>query len=178
MKNCLSKSPNLVSAPPQPLRRSSTELSLKAPRHQILPSTSSSHSISIKMLENYFKDLNSSISSTNKIPESINPQLSTIRNILNDCMALSHISLEFYCQVDACLNLINRTFLFCESTSPSELLTLIKKICEMINSREYIAKNISIPFRGTNGNSIEQYQSELQVRIGRITPRVINVSLI
>lgn len=177
MRNCLSKVPILPSSSPQTLRRSSTELSLKADRSQLFSKPSTSHSISIKMLESYFQEISSSIQLTNRIPESTSSQLPTIRNILNDCMALSHISLEFYCQVDACLNLINKSFLFCEAASPQELTTLVKKICGMIDSHGYISKNISIPFRGPNGSSIDEFQSSLKVRIDRITPRVINVKL-
>lgn len=177
MRGCLSKVPILPSSSPQQLRRSSTELRLKASRSQIFSKSSLSHSISIKMLEAYFQEILSSIHLTNKIPESTSSQLPTIRNILNDCMALSHISLEFYCQVDACLNLITKTFLFCDPTSPQELTALITKICGMIDSRSYIPKNISIPFRGPNGSSIDEFQSDLRMRIDRITPRVINVKL-
>jgi hypothetical protein len=126
------------------------------------------------MLETFLQDICKSITN-NKFPELISAEIPMIRNLLNDSMALSHISLEFFCQFDACLNLMNKIIVF-GSPHTQELVILIGKLIQMIASNSYLPKKFSVPIRMEKGRNLEEKGTDLKVKIGKITPRLINVN--
>lgn len=93
-------------------------------------------------------------------------------------MALSQISLEFYCQFDSCLNLQSKIISSQNLSLGQDLMMLVGKLTKMIALQDYKPKKVSIPLRARKGFSIEEKASDLQIKIGRITPRLVNVNFI
>jgi hypothetical protein len=84
--------------------RSSLQLSRKRSDTSILNSRfsitnkknpNSNHSICVLMLQTYLSDILKTLSSTNTISNSSYQKLFSMKKILNDCMSISKISLEF-----------------------------------------------------------------------------------
>ena len=182
MKSCLSKSPiptstTTSSTHQHSLRRSSTDLSIQTHRVANTKPSSTLDPISIQMLQAYLQELCSHVSSSS-LSESSLSQLPKIRNLLNDSMALSQISLEFYCQFDSCLNLLSQITSSQNWTLAQDLMMLVGKLTKMIALQDYRPKKVSIPLRARRGCTLEEKASDLQIKIGRITPRLVNVKFI
>src|SRR5574343_2047478 len=100
MRSCMSKSPIPTSSTTSStyhhsLRRSSTDLSIQAHAMPQSKSRTQVDPISIKMLQAYLQEICQHVSSST-LPDNLINQLPQMRNLLNDSMALSQISLEFY----------------------------------------------------------------------------------
>ena len=167
--------------------RSSLQLSRKRSDTSILNSRfsitnkknpNSNHSICVLMLQTYLSDILKTLSSTNTISDSSYQKLFSMKKILNDCMSISKISLEFYCLVDSALNFISKLYSNPEISLIQDLIQLLLKIFSYISSYKYLADTISIPIRGNKNLPIHELLGELNIRINRITPRIINVTYI
>lgn len=101
-----------------------------------------------------------------------------MRNILNDCLALSNISLEFYSQVEAALNLTCKIYEYSCSELSGQLVNLLGTVFEMIDKYKYSAHTVSLHLRDPHGKNIDECLVQLKIRINRVTPRVVNVRVI
>lgn len=159
------------------IKRKLSELSILSTKVQ-LPSYhphNAKHTISILMLQSFLNDTCKSISSSSIVNEHMYSQVPAMRNILNDCLALSNISLEFYRQVEAALNLTCKIYEYSCSSLTSELVNLLGIVLEMIDKYKYCAESVSLYLRDPVGTNIEGCLQQLKIRINRVTPRVINV---
>jgi hypothetical protein len=169
------------SSSPEPrfrsLSRKPTELSILSSRSQINSylSTTSAHPISLLMLESYLNEICKSISSSNSVTDQLHTQVQSMRNLLNDCIALSSISLEFYRNVESALNLVCRIH---EDSDLSLIPSLVQLLCQvfgMIKNYSYIPNKVSVPVRAMQNSNLEEYLQGLKQRIGRLTTRVVMV---
>jgi hypothetical protein len=90
-------------------------------------------------------------------------------------MALCNITLEFYMQVESVLNLICKIFENNCQWLIKDLVYLLAKICEMIAKGKHFSAGVSVPVRQVFGNNIEECLVQLNIRVNRVTPRVVNV---
>lgn len=136
------------------------------------------HSIGILMLECYLSDICKSISEHKSVTHQTYTLVPPIDNILQDCMGLCNITLQFYTQVKSALSLICKIFEETCDRLIKDLVLLLAKICEMIAKGEHFSHEISVPVRKNVGNDVEACLVELKIRVNRVTPRVINVFFI
>lgn len=158
--------------------RKNTELSLIASRMLAnnYKTQNAEHSISILMLESYLSDICRIISEGGCITETLYSQISAMKNILNDCMILSNISLEFYRQVETALSFIAKIYEYSCTDLIKDLAHLLMKIVSMIKNYGYLSSTLTVPIRGNKNISINEILAELKIRISRVTPRIINVN--
>ncbi|OMJ78041.1 hypothetical protein SteCoe_22242 [Stentor coeruleus] len=133
------------------------------------------HSISILMLETHLSDICKTVSLENCITEALYIQVPAMTNILNDCMNLSNISLEFYRQVERALSFIVKIYEYSCSSLLPDLVQLLVKIVDMIHSYDYLSNTLTVPIKSNKYKSNNEILAELKVRINRVTPRVINI---
>lgn len=162
---------------PRNIKRKLSELSILSTKVQ-MPSyhpQNSKHTISILMLQSFLNDTCKSISLNSIVTEQIYCQVPAMRNILNDCLALSNISLEFYSQVEAALNLTCKIYEYSCSELAGQLVNLLGTVFEMIDKYKYSAQTVSLHLRDPHGKNIDECLVQLKIRINRVTPRVVNV---
>lgn len=157
--------------------RKSSEMSMIASRmiENNYKTQNTEHSISILMLKTYLSDICRTISLENCITEALYIQVPSMTNILNDCMNLSNISLEFYRQVERALSFIVKIYEYSCSSLLPDLVQLLIKILDMISSYDYLSITLTVPIKSNKCKSINEVLAELKVRMNRVTPRVINV---
>jgi hypothetical protein len=158
----------------QRLERKSTELTIFASRSS-LSRKLSDHSISILMLKSYLSEICKSISSTNAISPQLYAQVSIMNSVLNDCLALSHISLAFYKSAESVLSLVSSLYLYSDSGLMQDLVQMLASVLHMINTFAYASSTIAIPIRSHENMTREGSLQELCVRINRVTPRAVMV---
>lgn len=163
--------------PPRSFKRKNTELSVLSNKTQYTTfhGNSQDQSISLLMLESYLSDICKSISQHKSITEHSYLQVGPIRNILNDCRALSNVNKDFFNQVDTALNLLSKIYEYSCTSMIKDLVALLGTICQMISNKQHFSSDFSIPIHNHSGVSLDQCLVDLKIRINRLTPRVINV---
>lgn len=127
------------------------------------------------MLECHLSDICKSLSEHKSVTYQTFTLVPTINNVLHDCMALCNITLDFYTQVESALSLICKIFENNCQWLIKDLVLLLAKICEMIAKGKHFSAEVSVPVRQSFGNNIEECLVQLNIRINRVTPRVVNV---
>ena len=164
-------------SPTRRIKRQNTELSVIASRQSIgtYRSQGSEHSVCILILESYLSDVRKSLSSDLTVHESSYLQLPSMKKVLTDCMTISDISLEFYRLVETALNFTAKIYEESCDSLINDLLQLLYKIFSLISCHGYLSDTVKLHFRRKKNVSLGESLLELNVRISRVTPRVINV---
>lgn len=133
--------------------------------------------ISLTVLEKYFSDVCQSINSKNCIDLNLLNRVETMKDVLQDCLnAVNDLSLEIYILMSSAIKDLQHFQAMNDRRIFSGLISKLIQINMLIEDDKFTSKTEpAVQGWGQIGKEGEDLETELDIRISRITARILNV---